>query len=803
MKKTQRRATLQGYGPFEADGNQARGSSAKRPQDHLAPRRRKWNLDAQKIIQELNCHESFTTGDGHELTDMPRFSDMANYELSEADQIQLWTLETNRLVNIVNAGEPVELEGLDEWFGVADADGYDRLHKLATQLLYAISICSADNELLLLNFEPMSSNPTNFRSYRTRLLKSFGPEGAMHSGIDSIQLTKENDPCYQALVNYVTGTLIQVLLRAVDGEFWDHNVVISLAKLAAKIKIVGFDIQKAATVCLAGAQDWENRLRHEQKNDLPPPSGKDLPNPKDRQLSAAQRHISHEGHQYFRTMDAFHQCIGVLISRVARELISDRTTAAPDSFEASSIIYDTGILQQRSMLFQNRSGAIGGSANQDDIHCAGFAFEVCLEVLEKLRGMAPRVQRMGSNSDPTPYTTVYWKWTEITTSGNSQDYPSSWGHVAKAQEAVQLTQPRTGCIQLSSMKDIITAYVPFVILCGDFPSQLKPMVRTVNSLNNTGVTRTCEGDRFLASFVFRTSNCHVPVDSDATSISISAVARKRALSEWNQSSVSPGRSTDQGRTDSQLRDEFQLDNAEIASGLKLIHSWVIDQKSIIIPYRWYCWGTLGLCGCLVFGGLTIGFSVQERIQGVDPFNISVFCWVLAGFLILLFKSIRVQEWPWRDFFLGRVVCRSVSEVVAVSSIKPQMLLQVLLYLEPVIGLEKRGPFATIFTRRDPDGFAIDVPIGTEALNRGGCFFVKVQTNSGPALICIRQVIQHPYHAVEPGGDSKEGSEAKCRDLDTPWRWGKHPDEGPLYTLMSNELSWTRVIGLHCGEAYFY
>jgi len=112
----------------------------------------------------------------------------------------------------------------------------------------------------------------------------------------------------------------------------------------------------------------------------------------------------------------------------------------------------------------------------------------------------------------------------------------------------------------------------------------------------------------------------------------------------------------------------------------------------------------------------------------------MFCWVLAGFLVLILKSIRVQEWPWRDFFLGRVVCRSVSEVVAVSWIKAQVLLSILLRLEPLMVLNKRGPFETIFMRRSPeDGFAVDISIGTEALNTAGCFFVKVQSETGPVM----------------------------------------------------------------------
>ena len=80
------------------------------------------------------------------------------------------------------------------------------------------------------------------------------------------------------------------------------------------------------------------------------------------------------------------------------------------------------------------------------------------------------------------------------------------------------------------------------------------------------------------------------------------------------------------------------------------------------------------------------------------------------------------------------MCRSVSEVVAVSWIKPCVLLSILLRLEPVMILYKGGPFKAIFVRRSSeDGFAVDIPIGTEALNTAGCFFVKVQSETGPVM----------------------------------------------------------------------
>ncbi|KAH7304436.1 hypothetical protein B0I35DRAFT_445223 [Stachybotrys elegans] len=807
----QRRPTLQGYGPA------SRTDTSGSPEDNFAPKRKDWStLDADEIISKLNCHESFTLMEGHHLKDLPRFSDMANYQVSEAEQFDLWCFEVKRLIDTIKSKQPIDLEGPDEWFGQADEEAYLNLHKLATQLIYAINICVTDNELLLVEFEPMAANLDNYRASRTRLLKSFGPDGALHIGADSIRLTVENDRCFQALVNYITGTLAQVLLRVAEGEFWDTNVLIAVAKLSAKIKLVSFDLAKAAAISLAGAKDWEVRLARMQQNDFPAPSTKELSTGKDKQLYAAQREIGHEGGQYFRIMDTFQQCIDVLILRVAQGLAFDQAIDSGDAFEASSLIYDTGFLRQRTMLCQQRSGALGGSAHHTDIHCASFAFEVCLEVLEKLQ--KNRKPPKGSTS---PYTSFYWKWTPIlpTWSNNQRgvngtaplrDEPGSKSNENKKTDAIGLGTSRTGTLQLTSMKEIVTAYVPFIMLCGDFPSQLRAMLDNAHYIANPGETKTCKGEKFLASFALRTSKYQNVEDSDIKSVVVSDVARLRALSDWEQASstgaqrfVSGDKLLDSPASHKGDASELQAANERISHGLRLIRGWIIDDRAIIVPYRWYCWGTLVGCGTLILGGLAIGFSVQERIRGVDPFNISVFCWALAGFLILYFKSIRVQEWPWRDFFLGRVVCRSVSEVVAVSAIDPQLLLSIFLYLEPVMNLQKRGPFGSIFARRDAEnGFAIDVPLGTAATNEGGCFFVKVQSDTGPALVCLRLNYNGSYEDVEPRGNSAEGAEVKCRRLDTSWRWGEGPDEEPLYSLMTNSLTWTRVIGLHSANAAF-
>jgi hypothetical protein len=136
--------------------------------------------------------------------------------------------------------------------------------------------------------------------------------------------------------------------------------------------------------------------------------------------------------------------------------------------------------------------------------------------------------------------------------------------------------------------------------------------------------------------------------------------------------------------------------------------------------------------------MAIPFAVGTRIRGVDPFQITTFSWVLAGFLTIFAKSRYVSEWPWHDFLHGQVICRSVKDVCDVTRIDPQMVLMYLLLEEQVTTLRTKGPYNGMFLRKSEDssGFTIDEPTHISTMLASGFIILKVLNEFGEHLVCL-------------------------------------------------------------------
>ncbi|KAL8323296.1 hypothetical protein RB593_004966 [Gaeumannomyces tritici] len=223
-------------------------------------------------------------------------------------------------------------------------------------------------------------------------------------------------------------------------------------------------------------------------------------------------------------------------------------------------------------------------------------------------------------------------------------------------------------------------------------------------------------------------------EPDAVPLSRSLLAQNRlhALLRSSANDFRSSRSAGEEAVKQTIRDATE--NLEVIRDAS--STWVIEETAVIVKCPVYVWTTVFPCFVLVAGGMTIGFLVGDRIAGVDPFGITNFTWVIAGFILVIAKSVRVSDWPWRDFLLGRVRCRSVMELQSVTSMDAQDIIMFLLSTQTQNKLVTRGPFNRPFKSAAETGFSIDVQPELRTLMACGLVPVKVATLQGPHLVFL-------------------------------------------------------------------
>lgn len=758
-------------------------------------------IDEARIYENLCPHRSFKVKEGYEMKNLPKFDDLTRYDVGEDEEVELWKLEVHRLVTAVKSPQPPSVEGAPEWYGNADHDGYNGLHRVARAMTFSLDICIHDNGLLMLEHQPQLSNVSSYNLAHERLLGNFDPDEGTIRYDQNLRLDQHNDEAFHALVNYATATLARLLIRTVKDDSWVDSCLIAVAKIAAKMKVVEDNLPQAVSRTFEAQREFQVRMRQLARGQDDTAkfklSGKKLADvynnpeiydPLAKRQTALKTDLDTSAARYFLLVVGFGHNISTLLSSAISNLSwHESYVQSSDVFETSTIVYDTGFRGLKTQLSQERDGSIGAAADQNAIRCAGMAFDVCTEIWAGLP----------STEEPQePYSSIHWNRTELASSGD-------------------LGQSIPGSRDLTAMKDVITALVPYLMFCGRFPSSLSVMARGIFLLSDsTDPVRYYAQPNFLAAVRIRTSQyekSHKTALNNASVLNVfdTSMAQEGALA---------GLSADISEEAAQaLRQRHQSTNDKFRDATAQLGKWVIDERSIVIHSVWFSWVVLMVVGTLVGGGVAL-VAIQTRIAGVDPSNLVVLIWTAAGFLVVYFKSMRVENWPWRDFLHGRVVCRSVSEVQAVTKIDPQVLLAVLLRYETRVLLNMRGPFHGLFFRRSNDGFSIDVPARTETAITGGHIFIKVDSINGPALVGISAKNWELYTYIKPK-DIKEGGAGRiCRDFLDPNNYRlpvekgekakNHSGEGdlseplPIYPLCSNELEWYRVQGVFVEKAVF-
>ncbi|TDZ16737.1 hypothetical protein Cob_v010383 [Colletotrichum orbiculare MAFF 240422] len=241
-----------------------------------------------------------------------------------------------------------------------------------------------------------------------------------------------------------------------------------------------------------------------------------------------------------------------------------------------------------------------------------------------------------------------------------------------------------------------------------------------------------------------------------------------------------------------FRDQSRIatdDLAEHCNHYMKIRSWRFEPDSITIDCPVYVGLVFGSTVLLVTGGFLCAFLVGERVPGVDPFNFTMFSWIVAGFVLLAAKTYLVSDWTWRDFLLLRVTCRTDQEVATVARMDPQEILTVLLSSEFTSPMDTCGPYQGVFGRVPVrGGFAIDVKTDYKTILNAGILPVKVSTLEGPAVLLLRLVPGQPAQS-SIGSRGRSSEAGVC--LDPP-----QSNEELDATISLREISWVKALGIY-------
>lgn len=516
-------------------------------------------------------------------------------------------------------------------------------------------------------------------------------------------------------------------------------------------------------------------------------------------------------------------------------------TTSNTSYELSGILYDSMFGEFSTYVYQDVNGEYLGGSKPENINVAHAVFEVLGMTMKMLKDdrdskrkttmghtgsrtvtwedpstQSGTVIVQGTSStdenlrDPTQLvgTIISWQYTAVPAS-----QPQSQDGERGAPVAGGVTVPEES-LSLISMCEVISVMVP--LLAGS-PKVIEYITDFIQMSAYTAASDKIslfEPLRYKGSFCLNTDvyrdawskqpNLVVSGLSRAIMVGDGLLSYKKGetipiLSYKTQPALLPIAEDSREKTDD--KEVIRRRQQKVEKALRKMNGWVVEENGVRVRCALYVWTTIVIASTLVLGGIAAGIAIKNRMDPVDPFNVTMYCWVVAAFTVLIAKSLLVAEWPWRDFLRSQVLCRSASELHSVSGIDDQLILAKLLHDESDSRLQTRGPYNSVFKRKSDsaDGFSIDQPISMRTMLLSGLIMIQVRAHHGEFLVCLDlrkgteyDVIPHENYALETEGlivsDSVPDKEPQPRTA-----------KRRIPLKVTKELRWGQIVGVF-GES---
>ncbi|KAF2802277.1 uncharacterized protein BDZ99DRAFT_455036 [Mytilinidion resinicola] len=721
---------------------------------------------------------------------MPQFDDLRAYLPADLQALELWMDEASRLVSAVKNPDPVlpfDGKGL---FDEANEEGYQNLGRLAEMVLSALSLCMLDNECIYVKSCKPLANRDRLKKLiqQARVSQTNSMWEEAGGGEATQEQRKKKDSLLDAifaLIDYTSAILARLFAQVAVGKYWSDNVLAVLTQRVAKLKVLLIDMHANTLIsCQVGEAsldqtDISSRLSNGIMDE--------------EECEEVLRMIDAESKEGLTTTanaDVARYCVDQNrfrsgIDTILRYLLlslrfNNRSGLQATSFEICGMVYGTGFEDFKALLFQDRDLEYSASSDQDALKTAYPAFKILNEAFHQVKQNCP------PKSQGNLRTTVEWRYCDAHNKRSSIALPDN------AMNDLSRCEPQKAV--MDSMADIISVMIPLVLTSPVVVSNLtKFRASLALACDAKDVVQPSKNKDYCAFFRMYTNQFEK--DSQSWDVMRLSAAVQQGFFSRNNLIERGASSKNAGKVQSKLVDRSRE-----------MESWVIDECSVTVACKYQVCSILLVAFIIAGGGLAM-IACKNRIKGVDPSNLSMYLWILAGFYLLVQKSRFVEEWPWSDFLRFRVRCRSVSELHAISGINEQLLMAKLLHDERGGSLLKtRGPYNKVFLQRDSnDGFSIDRSLHMTTLLLSGLIMLKVVTPRGQALVCLDARRGTELKVVEHQGNQAQ-EHLLCEDIDRLQdRYGqkKSKDRMRLQLAMSKELKWKRVQGVYKGmEAEF-
>ncbi|KAI1503005.1 hypothetical protein F5X99DRAFT_377307 [Biscogniauxia marginata] len=426
------------------------------------------------------------------------------------------------------------------------------------------------------------------------------------------------------------------------------------------------------------------------------------------------------------------------------------------------------------------------------------------------RNVAPRAAMPNIN------TSITWHYKVL----DSSDSPTS--DKSSNQRKDMGIKPQRRFLQ--SMSEVVTIMLPLLLTSPKVVSMTTGMIGLCTHATDTyGKILLYQTTKVKASFCLSTDEYDLGWTrkklESVSPLSKSLLARD-ALLTWHSEGGTPERAltvssnaqdtlpitgTQEIKEGKTKIDQAQQGLEALQSATRIMNEWVFEEGGVRVKCGWYVGTCMGIATMLVVGGITAGLTISNRLLGVDPFNITTFCWVLAAFFIVIVKSIRVAQWPWRDFLRRQVLCRSVTELKSVTGIDGQLIIARLLLDEAKTQLQTRGPYNCVFNRRteSTDAFSIDEPLGIRTMLLSGLIMVQVHAPyHGEFLVCLDSRRGTEYEVVMQSKSPVEEEEYIVSDKLIDRKASEHSPTR-IHLKRTKEAMWSGIVGVYKQENSYF